>query len=309
MPGDPSPPTPAQPPSPPAGPAAPTAAAARVPADLFGGRIVAEPDTPQAAATALNAMLLRLDALIARSLDPAAQREVAALVALVPRLERPQNASLVAVAERAVTALAQTPPQVELAAQLRDSIRRATRGIDNFRRAIRFTTPAVRVLLGLMIFLVGVMPLMLLAAIPGAHRALDRNMNPDQVLMVGVAGAIGSIISIMVRIQDFDRSSGPDATSQVFVGALRPVIGIGIALFAYTVVKAGILPIGVPAEQAPFFFAALAFISGFSERLANDLVAKTEQTLSEAIRGNAPQPAAAPVPQSPSGTAKDDAQA
>jgi hypothetical protein len=300
VPGDPTPAPPSPAPPPPAGPAQPSAAGAGVPeriaAARFGGRIIAEAGVSPAAADALDALMLRIDGLIARSPDAAAQREIAELVALVPRLERPQNASLVAIADRAVTALAQSPPQVELAAQLRAAIRRTSRGTDNLFRRLRFTTPSVRVLLGLAVFLVVVMPLILLAVEPLVQHALDKKLSPEQVVMVGIAGAFGSIISIMVRIQDFDRSSTPDPASQVFVGAFRPVIGIGFALFGYVAVKAGILPIGVPAEQAPYFFAALAFLCGFSERLANDLVAKTEQSLAEAIRGNPAQPEVTPGP-------------
>jgi hypothetical protein len=302
VPGDPTPaPTPPAP-SPPQGPTPPSASAVteRVPADHFGGRIVAEPVPEPVATTSLEGLMRRIDRLMTRQPDPAAQREIAALVALFPRLERPQNAPLVSIAELAVTALAQDPPQMELAAELRRAIRATTRGWDNLFRRIRFTTPSMRVLLGLAAFLFVILPPILLAVEALVAGAVQKELHPQQIVMVGIAGAVGSIISIMVRIQDFDRGSTPDPASQVFIGAFRPVIGIGFALFGYLVVKAGILPIGVPAEQAPYFFASLAFICGFSERLANDLVAKSEQTLSDAIRGDAPQrPAITPASSTP----------
>ena len=43
------------------------------------------------------------------------------------------------------------------------------------------------------------------------------------------------------------------------------------------ILEAGLIPLGIAnTDQRMFFFLALAFVAGFSERLASDIVARTE---------------------------------
>ncbi|MDB4948932.1 MAG: hypothetical protein JWM27_1581 [Gemmatimonadetes bacterium] len=277
IPMDPRPVSPGDPP-PPGGPQL-----ACIPANAFAGRIVDGP--PMSDARQLDMLLARIDRLIARPSDAAVQREVAALIAMLPRLEQPQNVPMLAIAERLVSALSQEPPQVELATQLRVALHASTRGWSNLARRVRAATPSIRMLCGLALFLFVMLPVLVLVASLVAGRALDKGFEPMKIVMVAGVGAVGSIISIMVRVQDFDENAVGDPLAQLFMGAFRPLIGSAFALFAYTVIKAGILPIGVPLEREPYFFAALAFLSGFSERFASDLVDRTEQSLSASIRG------------------------
>jgi hypothetical protein len=98
------------------------------------------------------------------------------------------------------------------------------------------------------------------------------------------SGAIGAVISVMVRINrgttlevDFDRGR----VVTVLAGSFRPIIGAVFGGALYVLVQAGLLPLQVPAADAiangvtnrdSFFFLGLAFLAGFSERWAQDTI-------------------------------------
>jgi hypothetical protein len=62
-------------------------------------------------------------------------------------------------------------------------------------------------------------------------------------------------------------------------GFFKPVVGISFALFVFAVISSGLLPVAVNPEKSRYFFAALSFVAGFSERFARDVVVKTEATV------------------------------
>jgi len=101
-------------------------------------------------------------------------------------------------------------------------------------------------------------------------------LDSSLLILVGLAGALGSIVSIMVRIQDFGKAGDADQSVLFFTGFFKPVIGMSFALFVFAVLSAGILPITIEPEKSRYFFAALGFVSGFSERFASDVASRTE---------------------------------
>lgn len=103
------------------------------------------------------------------------------------------------------------------------------------------------------------------------------NVSPWLIIAVGTAGGLGSIVSILTRIQSFAAFAGTDRRLLWMVGAVRPVIGIAFALFVFAVLQAQILPFNfVAGPQANFEFVALAFIAGFSERLSRGVISTVE---------------------------------
>ena len=108
-----------------------------------------------------------------------------------------------------------------------------------------------------------------------------------------VAGAIGAFISVITRISSgrFSLSRGTVALQQAtrkammlwVLGALRPLIGAVFASAFVIFQSSRLLPIQ-PAGDVPeiTYYAGLAFLAGFSERWAQDMVVSTRTTLLEA---------------------------
>ena len=109
---------------------------------------------------------------------------------------------------------------------------------------------------------------------------------------VAVAGGIGALISVLTRISSgrFSLSRGTVALQQAtrkammlwVLGAFRPLIG---AVFASALVifqSSGLLPIVRAAYVSEVAYdAGIAFLAGFSERWAQDMVVSTRTTLLE----------------------------
>lgn len=107
------------------------------------------------------------------------------------------------------------------------------------------------------------------------------------LLLVAIFGAAGALASLMVRIRTFSLVRGRSKLEMFLVGFTRPILGILFAMFIYVVIGAGLIPLVV--AQPSFFWAAVAFVAGFSERFAPDVASRTESTiLGSSKAGEAP---------------------
>jgi hypothetical protein len=89
----------------------------------------------------------------------------------------------------------------------------------------------------------------------------------------------------MVRIDEFNRWP-PDPSILFFTGLFKPIIGFFFAIFVVLVLNSGIVQIGIAEERQVYFFLAISFIAGFSERFARDIATQTEAF----FQGSAEQP-------------------
>ena len=110
-----------------------------------------------------------------------------------------------------------------------------------------------------------------------AHSVHIHGFNLTIFLTTFVAGAVGAIVSVMSRM-----SSGNVVldyeTARSFlrvVGAFRPLIGAIFGVALYFGLASGLIPAKLPSPISPeffFFYAFIAFLAGFSERWAQDML-------------------------------------
>jgi hypothetical protein len=120
-------------------------------------------------------------------------------------------------------------------------------------------------------------------------------LDPLQWLLVLtiVAGGVGAVTSVMVRITRGQRLSVDTAQGRLvtlLAGAFRPLVGAVFGVALYVLVVAEFVPIELPAQRE-HFFAALAFLAGFSERWAQDTIIRSAPV--------APSPATKRDPRAP----------
>lgn len=100
------------------------------------------------------------------------------------------------------------------------------------------------------------------------------------IVLVVSSGTLGSAISILIRINDFEKQDATDPIVPIFTGAFKPIIGSSFGLLVYAMFSSGIISVQIvpptTARGAEFFFCSLAFVVGFSERLAKDVIKRTE---------------------------------
>jgi cell division protein FtsL len=131
----------------------------------------------------------------------------------------------------------------------------------------------------------------------------------SQILWVAAAGTLGSIVSILIRVigKSYDQEAYYDRLTPIFIGFFKPVIGASFGVLFLAFIKAEVIstplipdarkPVSSqstvnaskPANSEPtvktsdnsetktgFFLFSVAFIVGFSERLAQDTISKLE---------------------------------
>lgn len=117
----------------------------------------------------------------------------------------------------------------------------------------------------------------------------------SQAMLALGAGAIGAVVSVLARMTFGEFSMNLPTlqhdmkqTDVRLIGGVRPLIGSIFALILYSMVEAGLVPLEPPgAGSETFLYIAVGFLAGFSERLAQDMFARSGHGLMGAI-GNAP---------------------
>jgi hypothetical protein len=130
------------------------------------------------------------------------------------------------------------------------------------------------------------------------------------LLATAVAGSIGATISVMSRMTFGRFSLGPTilALQQdrkvpktvLVLGAIRPLIGGVFGILFFVLQRSELLPLKPPADRAAdlYFYTAVAFIAGFSERWAQSTLKSVLPTLPESDpqAGSEPRTATATQP-------------
>jgi hypothetical protein len=229
----------------------------------------------------VEGLISAVKASIKPGLDETLQTEYAAIVGLLPDVEELGDFILIATLEVAVAALAQEKPNLKLASDLRVAIEdRVKRTNTIFGRIFFRGVPSTRVIIGLGLQLFIVIPIEILVGWLLSDQMVLFGIDSSMLAAVVVMGALGSIVSIMVRIQEFAELRSIAPSVLVFTGLFKPMVGMSFALFVFGVLKSGLFTINIPGDQLLYFYAAVSFVAGFSERFARDIVSRTEQTVS-----------------------------
>jgi hypothetical protein len=118
------------------------------------------------------------------------------------------------------------------------------------------------------------------------------------------AGGLGAIISVLIRIsrgQRLDVDTTQEPLMTCLAGSVRPVIGGALGVALYVLLKAHFIPLAIPAASAPaapYFFTAIAFLAGFSERWAQDTIVRSTP-LSTSTSGPSTPSTSTPRPSAP----------
>jgi hypothetical protein len=106
----------------------------------------------------------------------------------------------------------------------------------------------------------------------------------QQLITAYMAGAVGALISVMLRMSDYgggfkiDSEIGRRGVRRL--GAFRVVVGAIFATAIYAALRGGLLQLTVPTGgKAVYFYAFISFIAGFSERWAQVVLGGAERML------------------------------
>jgi hypothetical protein len=222
-------------------------------------------------------------------LAPDIQRELAHLLALLPHVAASGDHLLLGSLRLALASLLGSRPNVVFARDTRLHVAQRLGIYPSLRWALMSSPiPAVRVMTGLLVVVALAIPLAVLTVVllRGHFEHLNApTLDLDDFILFGIVGAAGSVVSIMVRIDEFNRWP-PDPSILFFTGLFKPIIGFFFAIFVALVLNSGIVQIGITEGRQAYFFLAISFIAGFSERFARDIATQTETF----FQGSAEQP-------------------
>lgn len=255
-----------------------------VPADELP--VISSGQVPGSASSeAINKLHERVDAALASGADgsgplpSSVQRELGHLVGLLPHVAASGDQLLINALDLTLSSLLGSNPNVVFARETRLNIAQRLGIYPSLWWALTSTSvPAVRVMTGLLVVVILAIPLLVTTVfLLRAHFAHlnEPTLDIDDIILFGVFGAAGSVVSIMVRIDEFNRWP-PDPSILFFTGLFKPIIGFFFAIFVLLVLNSGIVQISVAEARQAYFFMAICFIAGFSERFARDIVAQTE---------------------------------
>jgi hypothetical protein len=208
-----------------------------------------------------------------------AQKTLSDLILAIPHVERSANPYLVGAVEVAATALCARPQKPELARRLAKRIKRKVL----FYRVLGSSpSAAVAFGLGLFFYLLAPFALLVVEEVRGINFREQLGTGLGMLLLVSLAGALGSIVSVMIRLQkDFSDLKAWEPLHFLFTGLFRPMVGMAFAIFVFAAFESGIIPVevvggdGSPEEN--LFYLTVAFLAGFSERFAEDIVEGAEK--------------------------------
>jgi hypothetical protein len=237
---------------------------------------------------------------LTQPLDKVVQDELARLLVLRGKAARELGPTAVQTVDLGLSALLGEQPNLSFVRGIRRRIASAVADQLYPLRPLpilRSSSPAIQVVLGL--------ALLLLVANGGsafAYRVLSSEQTLlfglplRTLLLVGLCGAIGSVVSMLTRLGDFEKLRGASRTSMLMLGFFKPVVGMYSALFCFALMKSGLLPLQAASPEAELYlYMSVCFLVGFSERLAQDMFARAEESFSSAsgkARPASPPPAA-----------------
>jgi len=192
-------------------------------------------------------------------------------------------------AELAVYAtLAKPQPALALSREVRHEIvMDIYRTDDWFSRLVTSVTngsPSVTVAFGVFFSLFTFVSLLSLMAV-FAPIDLQRifSVGPDLIACGATAAFAGAMVSVLIRLDQFEARRGVDPKLLFLNAVFKPYIGSIISLFVVAVQGLGIisipgvnLDVGSTGSKVAFWLIVVGFLSGFSERFASDLIGGAE---------------------------------
>lgn len=125
--------------------------------------------------------------------------------------------------------------------------------------------------------------------------------NFEIIMMIALSGALGSMVSIFIRLQDYRGNDYKGSATPILVGFTKPFIGTAFGVFVFALINSNIISFPIiqgatsnfkkssevsevsRAQEALdakyYFFFAIAFLVGFSERLNRDIVDRAESAV------------------------------
>jgi hypothetical protein len=125
-------------------------------------------------------------------------------------------------------------------------------------------------------YLLGMLSFLVLAAVITAIVAITTGALDTPAMLAVLGGATGAVVSVLSRMSSGSLKLSPESGKKTIraLGFMRPVIGATFGAVVYLFLDGGIVDVLAPPTTGSHlaFYAGLGFLSGFSERFAQDVI-------------------------------------
>jgi hypothetical protein len=125
-------------------------------------------------------------------------------------------------------------------------------------------------------YLVGMLTFLVLAAVATAIVAIAAGALDTPAMLSVLGGATGAVVSVLSRMSSGNLKLNAESGKKTIraLGFMRPVIGAVFGAVVYLFLDGGIVDVLAPPTNGSHlaFYAGLGFLSGFSERFAQDVI-------------------------------------
>jgi hypothetical protein len=138
-----------------------------------------------------------------------------------------------------------------------------------------------------------------LASPPPGQQEPDSQNASEFIILILMIGTLGGAVSLVTRLQDFDNPKNQkydDDLLPLFIGLTKPILGGSFAFFILLILNSGISPLEIRGRSDNngngiylYGLLAMAFVTGFSERLVPDLISKVEKQVTVVDLGSTGQ--------------------
>jgi hypothetical protein len=127
-------------------------------------------------------------------------------------------------------------------------------------------------------YLLGMLTFLAVAAVATAIIALTAGLLDKPITVAILGGATGATVSVLSRMSGGGLKLTPESGKKTIraLGFMRPVIGAVFGAVIYLFLDGGIVDVLSPPQNGAnlAFYGGLGFVSGFSERFAQDVIAQ-----------------------------------
>ena len=107
---------------------------------------------------------------------------------------------------------------------------------------------------------------------------LTQNMLTTPIFFSALFGVLGSVVSIILRLAEFERSSRKSRQFLKMTGMLLPIVGGVFATVSCAIFRSGVISFLSPTNSSNdvYFYIVIGFLAGFSERFTRSLLVSLE---------------------------------
>jgi len=109
---------------------------------------------------------------------------------------------------------------------------------------------------------------------------LLENVIAHPIFLAALFGILGSIVSLILRLSEFERSSKRSRQFLRMTGMLLPIVGGVFAIVSCAMYRSHVIsflsPATIDKDTGMYFYIVIGFLSGFSERFTRSLLVSLE---------------------------------